>query len=297
MTTTVTILGQGEMGRALAHVLAARIDIHQERWDKNTSIVPDQRSLSVIVPASDIVFVCVPTWSARGVLQTIAPLLAPTTIVVTLCKGFEKETCTNVHDLFTRNLPSATPFVFLGGPMIAEELMNDLPTVALVTSANPHARAIITALFAHTVVATQESDDIVGATLSGALKNVYALGLGMSDGLNLGRNTHGILLTRAVEEMVRIVVALGGKRETALGIAGMGDLVATSSSAQSTNYSTGVRFAQHLPPLCGSEALNTLACIQSVLRDHVASIPFFEAINAVGEAGYDPRAAISTLLH
>jgi glycerol-3-phosphate dehydrogenase len=292
----VTIIGRGEIGSALWHILRKKEEIRVASWDKNIDIVPNQQSLSTLIPSSDVVFICVATWSARGVLQTITPLLAPHTIVVTLCKGFEKETCTNVYDLFTRNLPSATPFVFLGGPMIAEELLADTPTVALVASNNPDARRTLVQLFHGTLLRVQESNDVRGAAISGALKNVYALGLGIADALGIGSNAHGVLVAIAVQEMMFIVEKHGANPQTALGLAGIADLVATSQSANSTNYTTGVRFAQGLPPLRGSEALNTIFCLSSALTTELPTLPFLKAVRAIVLEEKDPQEAMHSVL-
>ncbi len=290
------MIGHGEIGSALTHMLAQRSDIVVESWDKNIDIVPGQKSLSIIIPSSDVVCICVPTWSARSALQTIAPLLAPQTIVVTLCKGFEKETCMNAHELFRRNLPSTTPLVFLGGPMIAEELLADTPTIALAASADARARRAITELFQGTILAIRETDDVDGAIMAGALKNVYALGLGIGDALGIGSNAHGALVVIAAREMALIVQKSGGRPETAFGLSGLGDLVATAQSANSTNYTTGIRFAQGLPPLRGSEALNTITCIASTLENLIPKLPFLEAIRAVVLDGKDAREAMKNVL-
>lgn len=294
--TSATILGFGEIGKALHAVLSQKSDITLECWDKNIDILPTQKPLQDIVPQSDIVFLCVPTWLIRSALQSIHEFLKPGAILVSVSKGFEKESCTRIDALIESIVDGERSLVFIGGPMIAEELVTGARTRAIAASANERARETVGELFHGTSLAIDPSDDLEGIVTAASLKNIYALGLGISDALNLGANAHGVLLSLAAREMMHIVVAHGGRAESALGFAGLGDLVATSQSPNSTNYTTGVRFARGLPPLRGSEALNTLPCIAKTMEEHMADMPFLSAIVAIVEDKQDPKTVIETLL-
>lgn|SRR3989338_338977 len=278
MITQVVILGYGEIGKAIHHLLLPQTDITVTCWDKNSDIVPEQQTLEAILPTCDVLFVCVPTWTTRSALQSIHPFLKPETIVVSPSKGFEKETCHRVDTLFPQNLPLHNPFVFLGGPMIAEEISAGLAAIGVAASTSIEARTIVAKLFDRTPLVICQTDDVAGAVLAAALKNIYALGLGICDGLNMGSNIHGALVSQATREMMRIIATVDGNPETALGPAGLGDLVATAQSANSTNYTTGIRFAQGLKPVRGSEALNTIPCIVNIPGVVLSDIPFLQAI-------------------
>ncbi len=281
MATQVVILGYGELGKAIHHLLSSQPDITVTCWDKNSDILPEQQPLESIIPTCTILFVCVPTWTARAALQSIHALLTPKTIVVSPSKGFEKETCHRVDTLFPQNLPSDNPFVFLGGPMIAEEIVAGLPAIGVAASTSSEARSTVAALFSQTPLVVQHTDDVSGTVLVASLKNIYALGLGICDGLSLGSNLHGALVAQATHEMIAIVTKTGGSPKTALGPAGLGDLVATAQSSNSTNYTTGLRFANGQKPVRGSEALNTIPCVQNVPGIVMAEHPFLQAIHNI----------------
>jgi len=278
MSTQIVILGYGEIGKALHHLLLPQPELTLSCWDKNSDILPHQSTLANIIPTCDVLFVCVPTWTTRSALQSVRAYLHPETIVVSLSKGFEKETCHRIDTLFPQNLPLGNPFVFLGGSMIAEEIIMGLAAVGVAASNSPHARKVVAALFGNTALVVSQSDDVTGVVLSAACKNIYALGLGICDGLNMGSNIHGALVSQATKEIMTIVTKTGGKAETALGPAGLGDLIATSQSTNSTNYTTGLRFAQGLEPIRGSEALNAIPCIVQIPNITLSELTFLQAI-------------------
>ena len=297
MTTQVVVLGYGEFGKAIHHLLLPQTDITVTCWDKNSDIIPEQHTLKSIIPTCDVLFMCVPTWTSRSALQSVRPFLKPNTIVVSPSKGFEKETCHRVDTLFPQNLPNHNPFVFLGGPMIAEEISAGLAAIGIAASTSADARNAVARLFENTPLVICQTDDISGAVLAAALKNIYALGLGICDGLNMGSNIHGALVSQAAQEMMHMMKVVGGSPNTALGPAGLGDLVATAQSTNSTNYTTGIRFAQDLKPVRGSEALNTIPCVVNIPGIVLAELPFLQAVyQTVVEKKPAKEAMLSTLL-
>jgi len=293
---TVGILGYGEIGKAIHTVLLQNSTLTIHCWDKNIDILPNQKPLKEIIPTCDVLFVCIPTWLLRSALREIERLLNPETILVSLSKGFEKETCTRIDALFQNVAKINNPLVFLGGPMIAEEIIAGTRTIAVAASNNESARNTVGALFSGTTVSVETSDDFEGVITAASLKNIYALGLGISDAFNLGANAHGILITQALREMMHVVVSHGGRAESALGVAGLADLIATAQSPNSTNYTTGIRFARGLAPLRGSEALNTLPCITKTMGSVIADLPFLSAIEAIVLHKADPEKTIKTLI-
>lgn len=293
---TVGILGYGEIGRAIATVLSKNTHVIIHCWDKNVDILPNQPHLSTMIPNCEVLFVCIPTWLVRSALQGIRDLISPSTILISVSKGFEKETCTRVDRLFSAILSDNNPLVFLGGPMIAEELIAGSSTHAVAASTYSDACTTVSRLFDGTTVRVEQSDDFEGVVTAASLKNIYALGLGICDALNLGANAHGVFLTLAIQEMTRIIAVQGGRAETALGLAGLGDLVATTQSQNSTNYSTGVRFARGLAPVRGSEALNTLPCIMTTIPNIANVAPLLSAIHAIVVNGADVKRTMRQFL-
>lgn len=292
----VGILGFGEIGKALHTTLSSKPSINLKCWDKNADILPHQETLDTIIPTCDVIFICVPTWLVRSALQAIHRFLKPGAILVSVSKGFEKETCTRVDKLFATICQSDHAFVFLGGPMIAEELIAGTKSRAIAASVHAETLSTIIALFDHTNLCVEASDDLEGIVTAASLKNIYALGIGIGDGLNIGSNGHGILISKAIKEMMLIVVAHGGRAESALGLAGLADLVATSQSPNSTNYTTGVRLARGQPPLRGSEAINTIPCIATTVKDILDDLPLLRAINAVVIDHADPAVSIDAII-
>ena len=296
MITQVIILGYGEFGKAIHHLLLPQKDVTVTCWDKNSDIIPEQHTLQAMIPTCDVLFVCVPTWTTRSALQSVHPFLNPKTIVVSPSKGFEKETCHRVDTLFPQNLPNHNPFVFLGGPMIAEEISASLAAIGIAASSSAEARATVAELFNRTPLVVCQTDDVTGAVLAAALKNIYALGLGICDGLPMGSNIHGALVAQATQEMMHLIEVVGGQPKTALGPAGLGDLVATSQSQNSTNYTTGIRFAKGLVPIRGSEALNTIPCIVKIPGIVLSDLPLLQSIYRVVVEKKPAREAFLTTL-
>ncbi len=296
MSTQVVILGYGEIGKAIHHLLLPQENLTISCWDKNGDILPHQSTLANILPTCDILFVCVPTWTVRSALQGIRQYLTPKTIIVSPSKGFEKETCNRVDTLFPQNLPLNNPFVFLGGPMIAEEILANQAAIGVAASISADARQTVALLFQTTSLVIHQTDDVAGAVITAACKNIYALGLGICDGLSMGSNIHGALVSQAAQEMMALSSLVGGNAMTALGPAGLGDLVATAQSANSTNYTTGIRFAQGLKPLRGSEAMNTIPCLINIPNLSLDSVPFLQAIHNIVVMKIDPKQEMLNVL-
>jgi glycerol-3-phosphate dehydrogenase (NAD(P)+) len=237
MSQKITIIGAGEIGRAIEYLLkdtGAEINL----WDKDTSKVSEQRSLDEIVPQTDFIFLCVPSWAMRPALTEISPYLKQTTVVVSLAKGIEKETHKTMDEIISELLPQ-NPLVIIAGAMLAEEIMEDLGGTALVASGDKKVGEKVIELFKNTSLKLYYSDDIRGAALSSVLKNIYAFGLGIAYGLGWGDNMKSWLLTEALNEMRRIVKILDGKEEAAMSVAGLGDLTATGYSKYSKNHAMG----------------------------------------------------------
>ena len=189
------------------------------------------------------VLLAVPSQAFRETLTAIRPLLAGDARVCWASKGFELETGKLPYQVAHEVLGADRPMAVLSGPTFAREVGAGLPT-AMTVAANDVAFAEdLAASLSGANFRAYTSDDIVGVEVGGATKNVLAIGAGISDGLGFGANTRIALITRGLVEMTRLGVSLGARKETFMGLAGMGDLVLTCTDDQSRNRRMGLALA------------------------------------------------------
>ena len=206
----------------------------------NLSAYPD---LDECLEGARDILVAVPSHGLRDTLSAIKPLLGTASRVCWATKGFELHTGKLPHQVAAEVLGADRPMAVLSGPTFAKEVGAGLPT-AMTIAANDHgfAQALAVAISDEKFRA-YTSDDIIGVEVGGAVKNVLAIGAGMSDGLGFGANTRIALINRGLVEMTRLGVALGASRETFMGLAGMGDLVLTCTDNLSRNRRMGLALA------------------------------------------------------
>jgi len=200
----------------------------------------------VLMEAEYVLLAC-PSTGLRDLCEKIRDALPAANqlkMAIAVCKGFERETLKPPADIMREILPALTPAV-LSGPTFAGEVAAGKPT-AIVLAADGEEDSLTDAQHAISsdTLRVYRSDDVTGVELGGALKNVYAIGAGLCDGLALGDNARAAYLTRALAELVRLGQALGGRPETFYGLSGFGDLVATCSGKWSRNRSFGEALAQ-----------------------------------------------------
>ncbi len=285
----IGIIGYGEIGKALHAVLKEKPKVSVKIWDKNASKIPGQGTMHEILASSELVFLCVPSWTLRGALLEIHPHLVEGTGVVTLAKGIEQETCKTADDLL-HDILVGHPVGILGGPMIAEELSSGKPTVGVIGSSNANLRKQVRSIFRKTKLEIRTSADPKGVALCGVLKNAYTLAFGIADGLQLGDNAKGCLLTRAVREMRIIMKTLGGKQSTILSEAGIGDLFATGQSPHSRNHAVGLAIGSgaKLDGLM-SEGSMSLHCLENLLKTKLAELPLLAYLHEVMKNSRKPE--------
>ncbi|MFH1253359.1 MAG: NAD(P)-dependent oxidoreductase [Candidatus Uhrbacteria bacterium] len=238
MPTKIVIIGAGEIGQALALVLKSK-KVVIEMWDRDLSRVPKQKPLEEIIPTADYVFLCVPSQAVRLAVLSFKNLLAKKTGVICLSKGVELKTQKIMPEVLQEVLSVGQPVAMMGGPMLAEELRQGKPGVSVLATKNPKAFQELVRLFSGTLVRLELTNDVVGTAWSGVLKNVFAMALGMVDGLGWGANAQAWLLGECLTEMEQIAVMMGGKTNTVCYTAGLSDLVATGFSPYSKNRETG----------------------------------------------------------
>jgi glycerol-3-phosphate dehydrogenase (NAD(P)+) len=204
-------------------------------------------SLAAAIEDADLVVVAIPTHGVAAVMRPASALIRPGTTVVSATKGIDVETLMRVSELLDRELQRACPIVVLSGPSFAVELARQLPTAICVASHDAAAVERVQAEFRSRYLRLYATDDVVGVEVGGALKNVIAIAAGVVEGLGLGHNALAALITRGLAEIGRLATALGARRETLAGLAGLGDLVLTCTGSLSRNRHVGMELAQGRP--------------------------------------------------
>lgn len=265
-TSSVTVLGAGSYGTALALCIArkgqrtilwgrdeAQVSEMQAARE-NTRYLPScpfpdllqlEPNLEKAVQASDTILVVVPSYGFKEVLEQIAPHLRPNAGVAWATKGLEPETGRLLSAVATDVLGADRALAVLSGPTFAAEIAKGMPTAIAVAANKPaFVSDLSEALHCDRSFRVYLNDDFIGMQLGGAVKNVIAIGAGMADGLGFGANTRTALITRGLAELTRLGIALGGKPETFTGMAGLGDLILTCTDNQSRNRRFGLAIGQ-----------------------------------------------------
>lgn len=246
-----------------------------------------------------IAYVAVPSSGLREVLSN---LKGETPILVLATKGLDTSTGKVATQIAEECCPGAALGV-ISGPNLAIEIVRGIPTAAVAASKDPKIADRIIANLRCPSFRVYASDDVEGVEIAGALKNVLAIGGGLSDGLGFGDNTKGALLARGLKEMITYGLAHGGRLETFMGIAGVGDLFATASSKLSRNYRLGYALGsgKHIAEALAeigqvAEGVNTAEAVMHIARQEGIQIPIFEMIDSVVREKVAPRAAVGLLM-
>ena len=249
------------------------------------------------------ILIVVPSHGFREILEAIKPLLKNGARICWATKGFELHTGKLPHVVAAEVLGAERPVAVLSGPTFAKEVGEGLPT-ALTIAAND-------AGFAQDLAVTLSgdnfraytSDDMVGVEVGGAVKNVLAIGAGMSDGLGFGANTRVALITRGLVEMMRLGVALGAKRETFMGLAGMGDLMLTCTDNLSRNRRMGLALAAGKSVEEAQEEIQQVVegvlaaeAVQEVADKLGIEMPICHQVYRILYEGASPREAVGALM-
>ena len=315
----VTVLGSGSWGTALAILLGRNghrvtlIGRNREELDEMMSVRRNLRYLPEFeIPDSvqfasfdheptdvEMTVVAVPSSAVR---QIVSSVLGIHPLVVVASKGLETDTAKSMCAVVSETLLDAEVGV-LSGPNLAVEIARGIPTVAVAAFPTKGARERVSEAFMTRTFRVSVSDDVVGVELAGSLKNVLAIGAGMSDGLGFGDNTKGAFLSRGLMEMARLGLVMGARMETFLGPAGVGDLFATASSRLSRNYRLGRALGEGKSL---EQALSDLGQVaEGVPTSHAAGMlaiqygvemPVFAAVAAVLRGRVQPLQAVAMLM-
>jgi glycerol-3-phosphate dehydrogenase (NAD(P)+) len=318
----LAVLGAGAWGTALSINLSARHEV--SLWMRNAALCSEiratranqrylpgqaipqsvglQHDLSAATSRAELVLVAVPTGALR---ETLARLRSEriSRPLVWLCKGFEIEQAKLPHQVYREVLGSDVAHGVLSGPSFAEEVAKGLPTALTLASsdadfADTSARALHGA-----ALRVYSSGDVAGVEVAGALKNVIAIAAGICDGLKLGLNARAALITRGLAEITRLGVRLGGRVETFMGLAGVGDLVLTCTGDLSRNRQVGLKLGAGASPddiLAGlghvAEGVYTAREVARHAENLGVEMPITQAVCRVLEEPSSARAVVQELL-
>jgi len=256
----IAVVGAGGWGTAVALVLAKKGHAvtlwarreefceHLRQTRENTAYLPGillpanlhiSNSLEEAVTEKDVVVTATPTKAVRETVCLYKPYLNKETIIVSLSKGFEKNTFLRSSQVIAQEVSSSKNVAVISGPNHAEEVARDIPTTTVAAAENIHVAEQVQEIFMTPKFRVYTNQDVIGVEVAGALKNIIALGAGICDGLGYGDNTKAALMTRGITEIARLGMEMGAQGQTFAGLAGIGDLIATCTSKHSRNWRTG----------------------------------------------------------
>ena len=273
----IGVIGAGSWGTALAQTLAGRghevriFDVNREHLDEmkthreNIRYLPGVKLHDAIeiaysaedaIQGADVVLFSAPAQHFRSAAESALPYLTKEMILVNVAKGIELKTLKRMSEIaeevFAEKLPGYR-YAALSGPSHAEEVGRAMPTTVSVASACPETAKEVQEIFMTSRFRMYTSDDVIGLELGGALKNIIALGAGISDGMGFGDNAKAALMTRGIAEITRLGVKLGADVRTFNGLAGIGDLIVTCTSMHSRNRRCGIMIGEGMAPAEATE--------------------------------------------
>ena len=263
------------------------------------------RTYEAALEGRNLVVLVVPSHVIRGVIQGIRPHLDSGTELMTGTKGIENDTLMTVSDVVREELPDRDPdrFACLAGPSFAREVCRRLPTAVTVACPEPGLGKDLQDVFSTEAFRVYASRDLVGTQLGGALKNVIAIGAGVSDGLGFGDNARAALITRGLAEITRLAVALGANPHTLAGLAGMGDLVLTCTGDLSRNRTVGLKIGRgmRLREITSSmemvaEGVKTALSAHQLGKRAGVELPIADQVYSILYEDKDPRDAVRDLM-
>ncbi|MFD2115976.1 NAD(P)H-dependent glycerol-3-phosphate dehydrogenase [Paenibacillus yanchengensis] len=321
----VTVLAAGSWGTALAMVLAengfqvmlwTRSEEHaaaMNKQRKNEKYLQDvmlpnnitaTSSLEEAIAASELVLFVSPSAAMRQVAQAASPYIKDEMLIVHATKGFEADTLKPMSIVLAEELQRPVEnIVVLSGPSHAEEVVRRLPTTVVVAAGELVCAERAQDAFINTAFRVYTNQDVAGVEIAGALKNIIALGAGLSDGLQYGDNARAALMTRGLAEIVRLGVQMGANPLTFAGLAGVGDLIVTCTSKHSRNWRAGYKLAQgeSLSDVLHTmgmvvEGVKTTRATYQLAEKYQVEMPITTQLYEVLFNGKQPKLAVEALM-
>jgi glycerol-3-phosphate dehydrogenase (NAD(P)+) len=318
----VTVLGAGSWGTTVATIVAKRNDTML--WARDAEVAEEVNrdhvnsrylagftlpkrlhgtsDLEEAVSHADVLIVGVPTHGFRGVLEEATKFIRPWIPVVSLSKGFEKDTHLRMTQVIKEVLPGH-PAAALSGPNIAKEIMSGYAAASVIATEDLAVAGALQKVIGRGLFRLYTNHDVVGCEVGGALKNVIAIATGMAQGLGVGDNTRAMVITRGLAELTRLGVAMGGEQETFAGLAGMGDLIVTCTSPHSRNRHVGEQLGlgKSLEEILQSmnmvaEGVKTAQLVTELADQFDVPMPICHQIHGVIAGDWSPLDAYTGLL-
>lgn len=323
-TPPLAIIGAGSWGTALAQLLGDKghtvrlwvfePEVYRElsRDRVNATFLPDVKLAARISFTQDfgealsgagLLVMAVPSHVFRDMLAALAPHLAPGTILLSATKGIETETLLTMDGVAREVLGAEVPYAVLGGPSFAREVARKFPTAVTIACRDSKAAHRLQRLFSTPYFRVYTSYDVTGVELGGALKNIFAIGTGILEGMGFQDNSRAALITRGLAEMTRLGLRLGANPMTLAGLGGLGDLVLTCSSRQSRNFQVGLRLGQGetLPQILAStrmvaEGVKNSRAFHLLAQRLGVDMPLVTAVYHILYENLSPKEAIKKLM-
>ena len=320
----IAVLGAGSWGTALAALLtrhgypttlwgrsAAQVEsinrLHENpRYLPGIALPESLRAttdLASAVRSAGLVLVVTPSHAFNQTLQALAPYRRAEAGVAWATKGFEPGSGRFLHEVAAEILGSGVPLAVVTGPSFAREVAQGLPTALTVHSDDEQFALLVAEALHGPAFRAYTGSDMLGAELGGAMKNVLAVATGIADGMNLGLNARAGLITRGLNEMLRLNVALGGRAETLMGLAGLGDLVLTSTGDLSRNRRLGLALGrgQSLSEAVAEigqvvESVDTVDEVMRLANRHGVELPISELVQRVLHEQITPAEGLRIIL-
>lgn len=316
----VAVIGGGAFGTALA-AASRRSGADVSVWALEPEVVADingnhrneiylagvrldpgitaTNELAAAVDGADLVLLVPPAQHLRGMSKQLAGLIDPRTHVLLCSKGLEQGTGALMTAVTDETMPGHTVGV-LSGPTFAAELARNKPSAVTIASSDANQALKLCALLRSPSFRPYSTDDIIGAQIGGAVKNVLAIMTGMAAGLRMGENMRAAIITRGLAEMVRLGRAMGARTETLMGLSGLGDLVLTCSSEKSRNMSLGLELAKGraVSEILGerrsvAEGYHTAPALRQLAERHGVEMAITGAVYRVLYEDFPARTAIA----
>ena len=323
MSEKIAVIGAGSWGTALSISLSGNghtVKIwdldkeHLKELSDNRENVrylpevkfPDALQISYTVEdaieGADVVLFSVPAQHFRSALSGAVPYLKPEMVLVNVAKGIEQKSLKRLSEIAFETLPDAR-YVVLSGPSHAEEVGRGLPTTLVSASDEQELAEYIQDVFMSDRLRIYTNSDVTGVELGGALKNIIALGAGISDGMGYGDNAKAAMMTRGITEIARLGVKLGADLSTFSGLTGIGDLIVTCTSMHSRNRRCGIMIGEGMKPSEATkkvgmvvEGMYTTEAAFELARQMGVEMPITEQIYQVITEKIDAREAVKSLM-
>lgn len=323
MSEKIAVIGAGSWGTALSVSLSGNghtvkiWDVNQEHLKELSENrenkrylpeveLPDSLQISYTVEeaieGADIVLFSAPAQHFRSALDGALPYLKPEMVLVNVAKGIEQKSLKRLSEIAFNKLPNAR-YAVLSGPSHAEEVGRAMPTTLVSASEELEVAEYIQDVFMSDHLRIYTNSDVIGVELGGALKNIIALGAGISDGMGYGDNAKAALMTRGITEIARLGVKLGADLSTFSGLTGIGDLIVTCTSMHSRNRRCGILIGEGMKPSEATEKVGmvvegmyTTEAAYELAKQVGVEMPITEQIYHVINETTDAREAVMSLM-